>query len=1203
MSKLYNQLAEEIFDTLKGNGKILSLFDKDGNRVFAPTKARRVFCQPDKMMITLDENGEDSQVKMYLSQSSSLKSLQKLISTIRNICTRYNVLFNVRKFGRDLCPKDFAYQSLPVSESVMESLYGSMKTSYQKIGSTRLVIRHTVPVNEEKRGSRSRKIKSIFIETKDGEKFNAPVNLRAARALAYHTSMGGNPYDDLGMIIKDLANESKSLSQACRHMKHSLSEDAYGIVNFSKIRMDEIKGILSALSKPKKYIGMKEALEKDTGLDESEDDFESVSNTMKSIFEDNDMITEYIPYLAKVFIKENGKTNSIILSDDTTKKSLNDVLATEFGFKEGLDYSYHHNNPLVLTLNLRANEEALNYLDEFHPDGYLKEDNKMSYELNIKKDCIEKALNCLKNIGGYIDSKDFNISPFSGKLRVKNIPHYHQMEQILLDAGVLKGSEAPQRKKPATQATPPKRGIVFSKHKKVWEDGSPKGKVEQFCDKWLNSNTDIPEEDLESRAKELAKGIADFMTGKMNIDIKPVDDSRFRSPTDAFNFKVGEVAESNFGNDTFSNFMATLYDKLMHGGKLSGPEKQIADKAASYCSINEATSASNEIKIRKNALPQVEKELEDIHAVAGVHYKITPFGNILVMNPKNVKPIRDFLYRKGAAFTDRQVSEDGSNELYFHIDFPTDGDDTLSNTLEAFLDGMDLIDNSVKDNRRYMTFQASEDTDLEEMQSKVTGLLSGVGCEDFSVGTSSSTEDNGTSEPATNEISEDDNSPVTVSLTGNWAKSEVYSILNWINSYGKENNVSINKTNTSNASTSIVCDVDNITNAEDFVKSFLDIYQGSVRINDEDYELNEFAGDENDWSKPEFSSSEGDMVSTPMGPGHIVEISGDEVKVEMMNGKVNSFHKDDIGGVNESINKELDEWFAQFDPNNIFTEDEDSSDAADSSADEDSEDSDDSDLDDDSSDAADSVNEALNQDVASRDEAEVASSRIKVFMNKLNPDDYEAFLNSVANIYGENIADAIDGQWSGDKLHYQQGIDPDITDLIQDTSNILNNSYKNMGNVGEAFSNDPVGDADRYYGAQQDAQDSIDSTLDKAADDFDADEFIRIYGEDFGMENIGSEYPEDYTVSDKDVVDAIAHYLTRLANRYSDTDVSMEDAKPYADHIFEKLKPVLMQKGLLFTQAEATLPGNVQTDFRKDVSNGLDPALERMKQLAGMKRR
>ena len=49
--------------------------------------------------------------------------------------------------------------------------YGTSKSSYQKLESAKLIIKHTKPVNEESRGSRSRNINAIYIENADGERY------------------------------------------------------------------------------------------------------------------------------------------------------------------------------------------------------------------------------------------------------------------------------------------------------------------------------------------------------------------------------------------------------------------------------------------------------------------------------------------------------------------------------------------------------------------------------------------------------------------------------------------------------------------------------------------------------------------------------------------------------------------------------------------------------------------------------------------------------------------------------------------------------------------------------------------------------------------------------------------------------------------------------------------------------------------------
>lgn len=122
MSKLYDQLSSELIDILRGFGKVLTLYDVSGNRTYEHTKARRVFCQPDNMMVTFDEDGENSEIQVSISNTTDLKDIEKLLSTLRSTTTRYNVLFSVKKYGKVLTPVDFAYKDIPVSEAINPNL-------------------------------------------------------------------------------------------------------------------------------------------------------------------------------------------------------------------------------------------------------------------------------------------------------------------------------------------------------------------------------------------------------------------------------------------------------------------------------------------------------------------------------------------------------------------------------------------------------------------------------------------------------------------------------------------------------------------------------------------------------------------------------------------------------------------------------------------------------------------------------------------------------------------------------------------------------------------------------------------------------------------------------------------------------------------------------------------------------------------------
>lgn len=257
---LFDNLAKECFQILKGSGKRLTLYNEKGEQVFDPELARRMFDQDDKMMVSISEDGLDSQVNMYLSNVTDLNTLAVTIDTLRTVATRYNVLFNVRNYGKELSPRDFAHQVKKdeISEGKeMATMYGSTKSSYQVIGSAKLIIRHNDAVNENMIGGRSRNIKAIFVETKEGERFKFPyVHLDGARAMARHISEGGSLLDRVGKHIVRLSEEYSALSfltTATYKKRSSLNETAINLRNEVRSRMQEIRTELARVIRETSY--------------------------------------------------------------------------------------------------------------------------------------------------------------------------------------------------------------------------------------------------------------------------------------------------------------------------------------------------------------------------------------------------------------------------------------------------------------------------------------------------------------------------------------------------------------------------------------------------------------------------------------------------------------------------------------------------------------------------------------------------------------------------------------------------------------------------------------------------------------------------------------------------------------------------------------------------------------------------------------
>lgn len=303
-----DKLGEQVFKILKGYGLDLELFTEDGKSTVDPMEAKRFYNSVNKIMVNLDNVDEKYELKVNLGKSTDVNSIRKLLDSLRNLANRNIVEYTLRTFGKDIEPKDFAYQAKRNSEmNVQESFskpYGSSKSSYQALENARLIIKHKKHVDEEVRGSRSRNIHSLFIENAEGERYKFPTtNLSAARAMLRHIKEGGNPYDDLGTHIISLSEEFAQLSKFRNYArKNSLvSEDTADVVEGVSNRLDKIKKEFKSLSGTKGYKVYSENFEAKTvsleeeGLDSLRDQF-----TVRS-FDEN--VAEALPHVARV-VKE-----------------------------------------------------------------------------------------------------------------------------------------------------------------------------------------------------------------------------------------------------------------------------------------------------------------------------------------------------------------------------------------------------------------------------------------------------------------------------------------------------------------------------------------------------------------------------------------------------------------------------------------------------------------------------------------------------------------------------------------------------------------------------------------------------------------------------------------------------------------------------------------------------------------------------------
>lgn len=305
----YTKLSDELFKIMKGRGMAVEMFTAEGQRTIEPTDSRRFFDSKTNTMINIDE--DDSEIKVHLSQSHDVD--ENLLKALKTFASKNMMEFTVRTYGKRLEPKDFAHQgaqekAMQVQEGISKA-YGSQKSSYQHCESAKLIIRHSKPVSEEIRGSRSRHIKDLFIENADGERFKLPhTSLAGGRAMARHVSMGGTTLDEVGEQINAMTERMLALKEFVRYARSNklVNESNQDLIARVAKSALTIRETLQGLTSARKYASIVETIKEspvqidNSKIAELRDQF-----TVKKFDESLDAILPYIASLKEGFILDS----------------------------------------------------------------------------------------------------------------------------------------------------------------------------------------------------------------------------------------------------------------------------------------------------------------------------------------------------------------------------------------------------------------------------------------------------------------------------------------------------------------------------------------------------------------------------------------------------------------------------------------------------------------------------------------------------------------------------------------------------------------------------------------------------------------------------------------------------------------------------------------------------------------------------------
>lgn len=302
------KLADEIFNILKGANYKLRMFTMDGASTLDSEEATRFYAYDQDLMVSVRQDDAKIEVVVQAGADYDVPGNSELLKAIKTVAHNNLGEFTVRKFNKSITPKDFAHQSVTESKAFGKA-YGSIKTSYIPApNKTKVVVKHSNKVDEEKRGARSRNIHSIFIENSHGEKFKFPYsNIQGAKAMAKHVSENGTPYDTKGQAILAMCEDLSNISAFVKHVRGNglVNEGNEDVVETVREAANSIKNKIKSLSTNKGYNNFDPQGEK-----ESISEVDLSEKFMYNALEAED-ISKAVSTVSRIIAERNGMDSTI----------------------------------------------------------------------------------------------------------------------------------------------------------------------------------------------------------------------------------------------------------------------------------------------------------------------------------------------------------------------------------------------------------------------------------------------------------------------------------------------------------------------------------------------------------------------------------------------------------------------------------------------------------------------------------------------------------------------------------------------------------------------------------------------------------------------------------------------------------------------------------------------------------------------------
>ena len=363
-------IGEELFNKIRGRFPTVTIGNQEGVVTNVPSEARYFdfdFKEGDKNLGKVSISVDDKSLNVMYS-NNFVEGQDKFtkekwfgfLKELRYFAKKRLLNFDTRDITKsNLNRRDYKFLANNSGDTTMSEskMYGTSRTSYQNIGSARLAVKHSKPVNQELAAGRTQHVEAIYIESDQGERFKYPYrHLNGARAMARHVSEGGNAYDDFGKHIVSLSEELAKLRKFKNYMGRSgvMAEGLKDYMDVVNERIITVKKTVEHLQKSTHYKEAFEGFEKPV-LEEVPDEVASNWIDQLTIRQFNEELKDVFPYIYKLV---NEKTKAKELGPEDLLSERNDF-ASEVAdklYQKGVRYDYEDEREIIMKISALVKE-------------------------------------------------------------------------------------------------------------------------------------------------------------------------------------------------------------------------------------------------------------------------------------------------------------------------------------------------------------------------------------------------------------------------------------------------------------------------------------------------------------------------------------------------------------------------------------------------------------------------------------------------------------------------------------------------------------------------------------------------------------------------------------------------------------------------------------------------------------------------------